>query len=71
MPTDVRERYNRLEQSDLPTVAPRSDTDNADEADTDDADDQDDDDDEETGEVSQQVSFRSSPCEMIPQSISF
>jgi len=71
MPADVRERYNRLEQSDLPTVAPRSDTDNADEADTDDADDQDDDDDEETGEVSQQVSFRSSPCEMIPQSISF
>ena len=43
MPTDVRERYNRLQQNDLPTVTPRSDTDNADEADTDDADDQDDD----------------------------
>jgi serine protease Do len=72
MPTDVRERYNRLQQNDLPTVSPRSDTDNADEADTDDADDQDDDDDdEETGEVSQQVSFQSSPSEMIPQSISF
>jgi serine protease Do len=72
MPADVRERYNRLEQNDLPTVAPRSDTDNADDADTDDADDQDDDDDEETGEsVSQQVSFQSSPREMIPHSISF
>jgi hypothetical protein len=43
-----------------------------DDADTDDADDQDDDDDdEEAGEVSQQVSFQSSPREMIPQSISF
>src|SRR5438094_4120813 len=72
MPPDVRERYDRLQQNDLPTVAPRSDTDNADEADTDDADDQDDDDDEETGEsVSQQVSFQSSPREMIPHSISF
>src|SRR5678816_4552762 len=60
MPPDVRERYNRLQQNDLPTVAPRSDADNADEADSDDADDQDDDDDddEQTGEsVSQQVSF--------------
>jgi len=71
MPADVRERYNRLEQSDLPTVAPRSDTDSADDADTDDADDEDDDDDADTGEVSQQVSFQSSPHEMIPQSISF
>jgi len=71
MPADVRERYNRLEQSDLPTVAPRSDTDSADENDADDADDQDDDDDDETGEVSQQVSFQSSPREMVPQSISF
>ena len=57
MPADVRERYNRLQQNDLPTVAPRSDADNGDDADTDDADDQDDDDDEDTGEVSQQVSF--------------
>jgi serine protease Do len=72
MPADVRQRYDRLQQSDLPTAAPRSDTDNADEADTDDADDQDDDDDEETGEsVSQQVSVQSSPREMIPQPISF
>ena len=72
MPADVRARYDRLEQNDLPTVAPRSDTDNADDADTDDADDQNDDDDEETGEsVSQQVSFQSSPREVIPHSISF
>ena len=71
MPAEVRERYDRLQQNDLPTVTPRSDSDNADEADTDDADDQDDDDDEETAEVSQQISFQSSPGEMIPQSISF
>ena len=72
MPADVRERYERLQQSDLPTAAPRADGGNADEADTDDTDDQDDEDDEETGEsVSQQVSFQSSPREMIPQSISF
>lgn len=71
MPADVRERYDRLQQNDLPTVAPRSDTDNADDADTDDADDQDDDDDEQTSEVSQQVSFQSSPREMIPHTISF
>ena len=72
MPADVRQRYDRLQQNDLPTAAPRSDTDDADEADTDEADDQDDDDDEETGEsVSQQVSFQSFPREMIPLSISF
>lgn len=71
MPADVRERYNRLEQSHLPTVNPGSGADNADENETDDADDDDDDDDEETGRVQQQVSFQSSPREMIPQSISF
>jgi hypothetical protein len=71
MPADVRERYNRLEQNDLPNVAPRSDTDSVDETDTDDADDQDNDDDEQSGEVSQQVSFQPSAQEMVPQSISF
>jgi serine protease Do len=72
MPSDVRERYDRLQQNDLPTFAPRSDPDTADDADTDDADDEDDDDDEETDEsVSQQVSFQLSPREMIPDSISF
>jgi hypothetical protein len=66
MPADVRQRYDRLQQNDLPTVAPRPDTDSADEANTDDADDEDDDDEEETSEtVSQQVSFQSSAREMI------
>ena len=69
MPGDVRERYERLQQNDLPAVAPRSDTDSEDETDTDDAAD---DDDEETGESSsQQVSFQSAPREMVPNSISF
>ena len=71
MPADVRERYNRLEQSHLPTVAPRSDTDSADEPDADDGDDEDDDDGEDTGAASQQVSFESSPCQMVHQTISF
>jgi serine protease Do len=71
MPADVRERYNRLEQSDLPMVNPGAGSNNADEADTDDADDEDDDDEEEAGEVTQQVSFQSSPREMVPPSISF
>src|SRR5213595_3494665 len=72
MPADVRERYDRLQQNDLPTVAPRSDTESTDEPDADDADDQDDDDDEETDEsVTQQVSCQSAPHEMVPHSISF
>ena len=71
MPADVRQRYDQLQQNDLPTVAPRSDTDNADDADADDADDEDEGDDEETAEVSQHVSFQSSTREMIPHSISF
>jgi serine protease Do len=71
MPADVRQRYDRLQQNDLPTVAPRSDTDSADDADTDDADDEDEGDDKETAKVSQQGSFQSSTREMIPHSISF
>jgi len=71
MPADVRERFNKLEQSHLPAVAPRSNTDNAGDADTDDADDEDDDDGEEAGDLSQQVSFQSPPREMIPHSVSF
>jgi len=71
MPADVRERYERLQQNDLPTVAPRSESDSGDETDTDAAE-GDDNDDEETDEsASQQVSFQSSPRELIPQSISF
>jgi hypothetical protein len=71
MPADVRDRYNRLQQNDLPTVGPRPDTDSADDADTDDPDSQGDDDEETDEPVSQQVSFQSSPCEMMPHSISF
>jgi len=71
MPADVRERYNRLQQNDLPTVNPQPDKENGNDADADDSDDQDDDDDEDAGEVTQHVSFQSSPREMIPQSISF
>jgi hypothetical protein len=41
VPADVRERYERLKQNDLPAVAPRADVDNSD------ADDDDDDDDDE------------------------
>ena len=69
MPTEVRERYERLQRNDLPTVAPRSDIDSEDEADTDDADD---DEDEETGESSsQQVFFQARPGDVLPNSISF
>jgi hypothetical protein len=69
MPPDVRDRYNRLQQSDLPTVAPQPNRDSGDENDADDEDDDQGDDD--TGEVSQRVSFEPAPREMIPQSISF
>src|ERR1043166_6190937 len=71
MPADVRERYNRLEQSDLPTVAPQSNTDNADENDADDGDDQDDDSADEPCNISQQVSFQSATHGVIPQPIPF
>src|SRR5215510_12044833 len=61
MPADVRERYQRLQQSDLPSVAPRSDVDSEDETDTDDGDDDDTDDEGTRESSSQQVSFQSSP----------
>ena len=58
VPTDVRERYERLKQNDLPAVAPRDDVNNGD---ADDDDDDDDDDDEDAGPEpsSQQVSLGS------------
>src|SRR5213083_1787076 len=54
VPADVRERYERLKQNDLPAVAPRADVDNGE-----DADDDDDDDDEGAGSEpsSEQVSL--------------
>src|SRR6266699_4414360 len=56
VPADVRERYERLKQNDLPAVAPRADVDNGDAADDDD-----DDDDEGAGSEpsSEQVSLGS------------
>jgi PDZ domain len=70
VPADVRERYEKLQQSDLRAVAPRHDNDTGNDADTEDADD-DDDDGENPEPSSQQVSFNSSPSEIVPNSISF
>src|SRR5881409_975526 len=60
VPVDVRERYERLQQNDLPEVGPRAD---ADKTDGIDADDDDDGDDEDEGEspapLSEQVSLKS------------
>jgi serine protease Do len=52
LPGDVRERYEKLQQNDLPEVAPRADVDNED------ADDDDDDDAENREPLSEQVSLR-------------
>src|SRR5215468_133380 len=73
MPTDVRERYDKLQQSDLRAVAPRQDNNTGNGADAEDADDDNDDDDdgENPEPSSQQVSFNSSLREMVPSSISF
>src|SRR5262249_15504203 len=76
MPADVRERYERLQRNELPDVGPGNPTwemaiPNPADSDTDDGDD-DDTDDEGTGESSsQQVSFQSSPRDVVPHSISF
>ena len=70
MPADVRERYEKLRQTELRTVAPRSE-DNSNDADTENADDDGDDDEEIPDSSSQQISFQSSPGEMVPNSISF
>jgi hypothetical protein len=55
VPADVRERYERLKQNDLPSVAPRADFDNGEDADDDD----DDDEGEGPEQSSEQVSLRS------------
>lgn len=71
MPPEVRERYDKLQQSELRAGVPRYDSRNEDGADADDGDD-DEDDGEEVPEVSsQQVSFKSSPYEILPGSMSF
>jgi hypothetical protein len=69
VPADVRERYEKLQQSDLRAVAPRHDS-NGNDADTDDADDEDDDG-ENPEPSSQHVSFNLAPSEIVPNSISF
>lgn len=71
MPPDVRQRYEKLKQSELRAGVPRYDGRNQDGADTDDGDD-DEDDGTETPEISsQQVSFKPLPGEVLPGSISF
>jgi hypothetical protein len=69
VPADVRERYEKLQQSDLRAVAPRHDS-NGNDADTDDADDEDDDG-ENPEPSSQHISFHLAPSEIVPNSISF
>jgi hypothetical protein len=54
VPADVRQRYEKLQQNDLPAVAPRADDDNGDEDDDDD----DDDEGESRGPLSDQVSLK-------------
>jgi hypothetical protein len=71
MPADVRERYEKLQQSELRALTPRYDTHSGNGASAEDEED-DQDDDEETPEVSsQQVSLKSSAREVLPNSISF
>ena len=63
LPADVSERYEKLQQNDLPEVAPRADVDNED------ADDDDDDDAENREPLSEQVSFRSFTEQLAPELI--
>ena len=53
VPAEIRERYERLQQNDLPAVAPRVDADNGDEDDDDN-----DDEGESRGPLSDQVSLK-------------
>src|SRR5437773_4945228 len=61
VPTDVRERYERLKQNDLQAVAPRADVDNGE-----DADDDDDDDDDDEGAGSEPSSEQVSLGSLLP-----
>jgi PDZ domain len=71
MPADVRERYEKLRESDLRTVAPRSEDHNGNDADSEDSDDDGDDDQEIPDSSSQQISFKFISREVVPNSISF
>jgi hypothetical protein len=64
LPTDIRERYERLQQNDLPAVAPRPDADARDEADADDEG-------ENREPSSEQISVKSFPREITPNSVWF
>src|SRR5215471_10371782 len=66
VPADVRERYEKLQQSDLRAVDPRCDDHNEEGVDTKDGDDDNDEDGENPEPSSQQVSFKSSPGTMVP-----
>jgi hypothetical protein len=59
VPADVRERYQTLQQNDLPSVAPRADGGNEDEDDDDDDDDSDDNEGDSPAPLSDQVSVKS------------
>ncbi len=64
VPADVRERYERLKQNDLPAVAPRADVDNGE-----DADDDDDDDDDDEGAGSEPSSEQVSLGSLLPTTL--
>src|SRR5438874_2654124 len=66
VPVDVRERYERLKQNDLPAVAPRADVDNGD---ADDDDDDDDDDDEGAGAGPEPSSEQVSLGSLLPTTL--
>ena len=63
-PADVRERYERLKQNDLPAVAPRADVDNGE-----DADDGDDDDDDDQGADPEPSSEQVSLGSLLPTTL--
>ena len=72
MPADVRQRYEKLQQSELRALTPRHDTDSGNGADADDGDDDDGGDGEVTAEAPpHQVSLEASPRVVLSNSISF
>jgi hypothetical protein len=71
MPADVRERYEKLQQSELRPLTPQYDTHTGNGADTDDAEDDEDDGEETSETLSQQVSLQSSPGQVRANSILF
>jgi hypothetical protein len=64
VPADVRDRYEKLKQNDLPAVAPRGDVDNGE-----DADDDDDDDDDDEGAGSEPASEQVSLGSLLPTTL--